>query len=74
MDPSTLDKLARLHAEAEQAHEKLSAILTRIADLYWGGREDFPAHNLQGSTKELLKDVELSIAVPVCQIECCGGD
>ena len=61
--------LCDLQDAALDAAESLAQSLQAISDLYWGTESDSPIFRASKETLDVLKSIELLLAVPVGEIE-----
>ena len=62
--------LQNLQDDALEAAEELAHRLQAISDLYWGDGTDAPLFRAAEETMEVLKSIELLLAVPIGEIHC----
>jgi len=72
-----MSKMSELHIDlcdlqdaALEAAEVLAQKLQAISDLYWGDQCDGPLFRASQETLDVLKSIEILLAVPVGEIEC----
>jgi hypothetical protein len=61
--------LCNLQDAALDAAENLAQSLQAISDLYWGSESDAPIFRASTETLEILKSIELLLAVPAGEIK-----
>jgi hypothetical protein len=64
------DHLCDLQDAALEAADNLAQALQAISDLYWGNESDAPLFRASEETIDVLKSIELLLAVPIGEIEC----
>lgn len=68
---STLSsELQQLHDTALASAEQLADNLKAISDIYWGDNEDAPLFRTTEETLEVIRVIEVLLAVMIGEIQC----